>query len=119
MGLYDDLQGVATGLLRQFKQGSIYHVTRTPGAGPAYKPASPTETRTLIQGAVARGVLQQYVAQGLALTGDLQVTVEAVRGAAVSLADVIEIDGIRYTVVSKINNPAAGTAVVVVLIVRR
>lgn len=119
MGLYADLQGVATGLLRQFAQGAVYHVTRTPGAGPAYKPAAPTETRTLIQGAVVRGVLQQYIAQGLGITGDLQVTVEAVRGAAVSLADVLEIDGVRYAVVSKINNPAAGTPVVVVLIVRR
>lgn len=121
MTLYDDMQGLARDLLSNpdFKQGMIRLVVLTPGTGPVDDPGLPTETVYTLPGAVARGVKFKYVAKGLALATDQQVTASIVDGIPIGTdADFIEIDGLRYKIARLDQKPAAGTPVVVTYIVR-
>lgn len=117
MEIYKELQGVANGLLQEFRQGQIALVRWFPGTGPAYDPGEPVPVRTLLKTGVAKGVLYKYVQQGLAAAGDSQVTIAA-NEVEPSLADTVEIDGRPFKIVQIIPKPLAGTPVVFVLIVR-
>lgn len=125
MTFYGDMQGIATGLLQQFGQGTeanpINLIKLTKGAGPAQNPGKPSEKATAIPGAVARGVEQKYIDRGLAITGDMQITTEipAMDLAGGAVGDTFEINHIRYKIVERVNLPAAGTPVVYVFIARK
>lgn len=119
MTFYGDMQTLATGLLTDFKQGVIQHVALTPGAGPAHRPGTSGSTTTTLPGGVASGVQKKYIDQGLAITGDLQVTAPVVAGLTVKQADKLLLDGVAWRVVSIIQIPAAGTPVAFVYVVRR
>jgi hypothetical protein len=120
MGFYDDMQGIAAGVLAQFNQGVIRVIKLTKGTGPVYNPGTPSEVATVLPGAVAKGVEKTYIDRGLAVGSDKQVT-SSVNAAAlsVSMADILEIDGQPLRVVNIVKIPAAGTPVVLVFIARK
>lgn len=117
MSFYEDMRGVASEILAEFKQGAISYVELTPGAGPVDDPGAPTLKKYPLDGAV-RGVKYSYVAKGLAVATDLQVTA-AVFGAQPDMHGFIEIDGVTYKIVEIIPKPAAGTTVAFTFIVRK
>lgn len=118
MSIYDNLRGVATQLLTEFKQGVISLVTITPGTGPAHNPGPSTSATKVIPGAVARGVSFKYVNSGLAVASDLQVNM-SVETVTPTMNDFIDIDGSRYKIVQIINKPAAGIPVACSVIIRK
>ena len=73
MSFYDDMQNVASDVLKQFQQGVIKYVDITSGTGPADDPGEPTENEFILDGA-ARGVKFKYVQNGFAVASDLQIT---------------------------------------------
>ena len=140
MTIYDDLQGIAAGLLKDFNQGGISLVQLTPGVqsarvssfslafdldaftaqipdDPDYPPA-PIETLVPLEG-VARGASYKYVRQGLAVKGDLEVTVAVKAGINVGIDDHIMVKSDKYKIVEDLTVPAAGTPVTWKFIARR
>lgn len=119
MTFYDDMQGIATELLTEFKQGVISYVKVTPGSGPAHNPGPSVPVPTLLQGAVSRGIAWKYVNSGLGVASDLQVTHSVQAGVVPEINGFYDIDGLRYKVVNIVKKPAAGTTVAYVAIVRK
>jgi len=119
MGLYDELQVVAQDVLAEFNQGTIRYGAVTSGAGAADEPGASSIEWVPLTGAVARGVQYRYVASGLAVASDKQVTTAVQTGVTPALKDFVEIDGVRYKIEAIEAKPGAGTVVANILIVRR
>lgn len=118
MSFYDEMQLIASGLLSEFKQGSISVKRLTPGSGPAYDPGPPTETLYSVDGVVS-GVNRKYVDGTKILESDQQIIFNADAGIVPSMSDELVIDGRVYNnIVSVKQIPAAGTPVVFVIIFR-
>lgn len=118
MTFYDELQNVASELLKEFKQGTIQYVRVVPGNGPPDNPG-PATTQSIEVDAVARGVSYKYVKDSVALSTDLTVTMAVRSGITPNMRDFIDIDGKRYKIVQDISVPAAGTRAVWKFIVRK
>jgi hypothetical protein len=128
MGIYEDMQKVATGLLTEFDQGSITLTRNSRAAGPnAWTPGSDTPTVYNLNGAV-RGVSRRYINGRSVLESDLQATVavEATNASTeAKLAitpdpktDFMTVDGRRHEIISYEKLPAAGTAAALVIIMK-
>lgn len=114
---YQEMQGVASDLLREFKQGVIEYVTVTPGNGPADNPGPAQEIPTVING-VARGVKFKYIDGSNIVASDMQVTMPG-NMMEPKPNGFIRIDGVSYKIVQIIRKPAAGTAVAFTVIFRK
>ena len=126
MSFYDDMQNVASDVLKEFKQGVIKYVDITPGTGPADEPGEPTENEFTLDGA-ARGVKYKYVQNGFAVATDLQITASMKAknssGSEVTLnpnmKGFIIVDDVKHKIVKILPKPAAGTTVAFTFIVRK
>jgi hypothetical protein len=117
MTIYDEMQGIATELLTEFKQGIISYVKTVPGNGPVDDPGNPTITRYSING-TASGVQFRYVQNGLALASDKQVIAPVDSRYTPNMKDNVEVDGLPYKIVQIVKKPDAGTPVAYLLILR-
>lgn len=115
---YEEMQSVASGVLAEFKQGTIIYVglTAQPGATPD-DPGVPTEVQTTVN-AVARAVSTKYVDGTHIVQSDRQVTMPG-DGPVPDMNGYMLIDGVRYKIVEIMPIPAAGTPVTFIVIVRR
>lgn len=129
MSFYDEMQGVATELLQEFKQATILYRTPTAGAQP-WEPV--TYNDTPISGGTVSGVSQRYVTD-LVTTSDLhailpvfftlftadstKITADSTQWTADSLtttptnAGRLVIDGVERQIIRVMPSPAAGTVV--------
>lgn len=115
MSLYDDMRGIATELLAEFKQGSMVLLQYTPASGPPHNPGKPTWARLPFNG-TANGVSAYMLQDTLVRSSDRVVIVPAAIVPAVK--DRIEIDGVGYQVIKVTPKPAAGDPVVWQVVVR-
>ncbi len=120
---YAEMQGIASGILAEFKQGTIT-LSRTPTAAPEtetpWEPGAPTTT-TYTLDAVARGANQTEIGSAytngtLVLASDLVVTC-AVPEVEPQMTDAVTIDGREYVIKGISRKPAAGTPVAYALFV--
>lgn len=118
MSLYDELQGVAKSLLKEFKQGTVKLVQVTPGAGPADNPGTATETSYELD-ATVKGVSRKYLNTSFIVASDLEVTSAVIDDVTPNEKDFIVIDDVRHKIVQDLSTPAAGAKVVWKFIVRR
>lgn len=118
MTIYQEMQDIAADVLAEFKQGVIEFGRVTPGAGPVDNPGPSSTVWTPYNG-TARGVRSKYVADGLAVATDLQTIMPAKLGIVPDQRDFVRIDGVPHKIVHISPRPAAGTAVVYLLIVRK
>ena len=114
---YGQMQGVASDLLKDFKQGVIQYVALTPGNGPADNPGAPTEV-VHTDNAVARGVSFKYNDRTNDVASDLQITMPG-DGVAPDMKGFVRVDDTTYKIIRIIRNPAAGTPVAWVVIFRK
>lgn len=114
---YDEMQGIASGLLKEFAQGTVEYVAITPGNGSPDEPGAPTETLTPINAAV-RGVSFKYVDGANVLASDLQLTMPG-DTVVPDPKGFIRVDGTRYKIVQIVRKPAAGIPVAFTIIFRR
>lgn len=114
---YSEMQGVASSIIGEFKQGAITYIAVTPGNGPAHNPGPHVETPHPIN-AVARGVAFKYVDNALVLATDLQVTLPG-DSVTPDMKGFVTIDGVRHKIVQIIRKPSAGTVVAWTLIIRK
>lgn len=108
MTIYEELQPVASELLKEFKQGSIKLIQiSSSGSSDA-----PTNTETSVDlDAVVRGLTYKYVKEGFSVQSDFIVSSAVVSDITPTLKDFIEIDGVRHKIIKDESPPAAGTRV--------
>lgn len=119
MGFYDDMQDIATELLTEFNQGNISG-TVVVSSGPAWKPTGNTPFSFDFKG-VAKGVSTKYIMRGLALEGDMEITVAVVPGMSPNDMPLLtfNLDSGDYKVISFEQIPANGTPVAWKFIARK
>lgn len=122
MSIYDDLQGVASELFREFKQGTVHHVSVSRAIGTPDEPGAITETQREINATVqnasnAKGI-SYFSKQSTVVAGDLLVST-GVPPAPFTLDDFMLVDGVRYKIVAIMPKPAAGVPVAFAVLVRR
>lgn len=126
--IYEDLQGVASGLLKEFDQkapgdpsptsNGIYYVAVVPGSGPAQNPGPSVETPYKVDG-VARGVSFRYIDNKNVVGTDEQITFAVNPAFVPNEKGFVLIDGKRYKVIAFFRKPAAGTPVAYTLVIRK
>lgn len=121
---YAEMQGIASGILEEFKQGTVTLTRTTKAAADATTPWIPgdttaTTTYTLdavVRGTNAREVGTAYTNGTLILASDLVVTC-AVPEVEPALTDTVTVDGQSHVIKGISRKPAAGTAVAYALYV--
>ena len=103
------LQGTASRLMAQFKQGAVVYTITGPSTGPEWNPTPGTPVSYTLD-ATVQGVEADYVDGSLILATDKQVTC-AVFGAEPSLAGTITIDGRVCQIVRVDKVPGAGPVI--------
>lgn len=83
---YGSMQTLATGLLGQFKQGSMILEKSVKGAGPAYAPGAPIKSYTELS-AVGKGVAEYFKRAGLADASEMKITTAVVAGIEPTIAE--------------------------------
>jgi hypothetical protein len=119
MTIYSEMQGVATELLTEFKQGVIQYVQIVPGSGPAYNPGPSQEIPVTINGATAGGISFKYVKMGLGVAGDMQINMAVQANITPAINGFVKIDGVQYKITQIIPKPAAGIPVTYTLIAKK
>jgi len=114
--IYQQLQGVASGLMSEFGQGAVRYIEPGAPSGPDYDPTPGAPTLYDLD-ATVRGVQAQYVDGQYITSSDLQVTM-SVFGAIPNTDGRIEIDGREHQVIRVDPKPAAGTTVVWLVFVK-
>lgn len=110
---YGEMQGVATGLLTEFNQGTMTYNYITGGTSPFDGPATSTAVPFL---GVARGVSQRYLTD-LITASDIEITA-AVFVPAPKINGTVTIDGTERQIISVKQVPAAGTPSIYKLFVK-
>lgn len=114
---YLDMQSVATGLLKEFRQGSLVFIETVIGTGPADDPGNVTENSYPFDGTV-RGVESRYVNNTDVFVSDFQIAAPG----TLPIADAtgfVSVDGKRLKVVKVVRKPAAGVTVAFDIIARK
>lgn len=121
MTIYDDMQGIAGGLIGDFKQGVTRYIVVTAGIGPVDEPGPETNAAPVTFNGVVKGVSTKYVLNGLAEATDLQCTCAGNALGAINPknGDKIEVDGVPIRIVQIVKKPAAGTVVAYTFIIRK
>ena len=104
---YGRLQGTASRLLKQFKQGEVVYVQPGTTTGPAFNPVVGAPTNYQLNATVS-GVSAVYVDETLILATDLQV-ITSVFDAEPTLDGTLTIDDKSLQIVKIDQIPAAGT----------
>lgn len=121
MSLYSDLQGVATDLFEQFRQGdspdslTYIEVTRAIGGTDA-NPGQPNETSHPIAG-TTRNAQFKYVDGKTILATDLQISF-GVQPFTPKVTDFFEMDGKRFNIAAVKPVPATGPVIAHVIFIR-
>lgn len=119
MSIYDDLQTVTKGVMKDFKQGLIELIQmQYPEGVTPDNPGEPVEIIIELDGA-AKGVSFQYLKDSFITVSDTEVTTSVVDGIEPSENDFINIDSERYKILKFEPLPKAGTACAWKFIVRK
>lgn len=119
MSIYDDMQTVAKGLLKEFDQTSgdgtdpndgIWYLRLVPGGGPADNPGAPTETGYKVDG-VSRGAQFKFVDGTTILQSDKQITLPVDTRFTYDIGSFIRVDGARYKIFQVDKVPPSGVTV--------
>jgi hypothetical protein len=119
MTFYEEMAGIATELLGEFKQGTVAFIipgTTTPGENP-WDPPIVTPPQAFDLDATAKGVSEQYVGTDGIVGTDTEVTI-APFGEELTTSTPLTIDGQAVTVVKVMRIPRAGEVVAWKVVVR-
>lgn len=119
MTFYEDMAGIASEVLAEFKQGSITLTKTVPGEpdpSTPWIPGEPVEVTYSID-ATAKAVSEEFINGTTIVATDIEI-VSAVFGADPDPADQMEIEGRPMTTIKVMRIPAAGTVVAWRFIVR-
>lgn len=107
MSFYSDMQAVATDLLEEFRQGTVYYVASGAKTGDDWNPTEAAGTETLIYATIS-GAKPQYIDGTYVHTNDLVVIFNA-DAVTPSIDGRIKIDGTIHRIIRLDPLPASGT----------
>lgn len=107
MTFYSDMQSVASELLEEFKQGTVYYVAPGSKTGDAWNTTEAAGTETLIS-CVVSGARPQYVDGTTIHASDLQ-TIFNADTVTPTMSGRVKIDGTYHQIIRIDPLPAAGT----------
>jgi hypothetical protein len=109
---YADMAGIASGILAEFKQGTVVLIKSTPGTpDPAtpWVPGTPSSTQYALNATVV-SVADEFIDGTTILATDDMVTA-APFGVEPGPGDTMTIDGKAVTIIRQMRSPKAGTVV--------
>lgn len=118
VSFYEEMQKVATGVLKEFAQGVVSYVTFTNSGGTPDDPGEPVPVVHSINAAV-RGVAYKYIDGTNIVASDGQLTMPVTPGLTPTDKGFIDVDGKRHRIMSVQQIPAAGTPVAYIIIFKR
>ena len=103
MGFYDEMQQIASSVLKDFKQGvvKLHHFEQGQG-GTLDEPAAPVE-KVYELDATIDGVSYKYLLESFAAASDITVTAGVIKGVKIGLDDFIEINGQQYKILRDVS----------------
>lgn len=116
MSLYDELPSVVSGIMEDFKQGSI-NLIQFEQSGNPDEPTSVEKIKPL-KGTVS-GVSYKYLKESFSTISDKEVATAVLDDTTPTVDDFLEIDGLRYKILEFLPLPSAGKACVWKFIVRK
>lgn len=115
MAFYDDMQKLASSVLKEFKQGSVKLIQYKQTTGGTLDEPSELKETVYNLDATVNGVSYKYLINSYAVASDLTVTAGVIKGVTPTINDFIEIDGVRHKIIRDISsapNAANGKPVV-------
>lgn len=119
MSIYDEMRGVASDLIAEFKQGVIEYVRLVPQTGSTPDDPLPPVPQSVTINAVARPVSTKYVDGTHIVRSDKQVTIPNDGRAVPDMSGSVRIDGSTHKIIEIMPRPAAGEPIVWIVVVRR
>lgn len=103
MGFYDEMQQIASSVLKDFKQGMVklHHFEQGRG-GTLDEPAASLE-KVYELDATIDGVSYKYLLESFAAASDITVTAGVIKGVKIGLDDFIEINGQQYKILRDVS----------------
>ncbi|MBP5699083.1 MAG: hypothetical protein J6W96_06120 [Alphaproteobacteria bacterium] len=115
MAFYDDMQELASSIMKNFKQGSVKLVQYKETKGGTLDEPSEMAENVYDLDATVSGVSYKYLINSYAVASDLTVTAGVIKGVTPTINDFIEIEGVRHKIIRDISaapNAASGKPVV-------
>ena len=103
MGFYDEMQQIASSVLKDFKQGvvKLHHFENGKG-GTLDEPAEKKESVYSLD-ATIDGVSYKYLLESFAAASDTTVTAGVIKGVKIGLDDFVEINGQQYKILRDVS----------------
>lgn len=109
MNFYQDMQNIASSLLKEFKQGSVKLIQLTESVNENSLDEPELVEKTYNLNATVSGVNYKYLINSYAVASDLTVTAGVIPNVNVTINDFIDIDGVRHKIIRDIS-PAPTSA---------
>lgn len=104
MGFYDDMQKIASSIMKDFKQGSVklFHYEQKDDLSNLDEPTDLVE-KVYDLDATISGVSYKYLINNYAVASDLTITAAVIPGVKISINDFIEVEGEKHKIIRDIS----------------
>lgn len=103
MSFYQEMQNIASSLLKEFKQGSVKLVQLVESANENSLDEPELVEKVYDLNATISGVNYKYLIDSYAVASDLTVTAGVIPNVNVTINDFIDIDGVRHKIIRDIS----------------
>lgn len=103
MDFYEDMQKLASSVMKEFKQGSVKLIQYKETKGGTLDEPSELAEKVYNLDATVSGVSFKYLINSYAVASDLTVTTGVIQGVTPTINDFIEIEGIRHKIIRDIS----------------
>lgn len=103
MAFYEDMQKLASSVMKEFKQGSVKLIQYSETKGGTLDEPSELAEKVYNLDATVSGVSFKYLINSYAVASDLTVTAGVIQGVTPTINDFIEIEGVRHKIIRDIS----------------
>ena len=103
MAFYEDMQKLASSVMKEFKQGSVKLIQYNETKGGTLDEPSELAEKVYNLDATVSGVSFKYLINSYAVASDLTVTAGVIQGVTPTINDFIEIEGARHKIIRDIS----------------
>lgn len=103
MAFYEDMQKLASSVMKEFKQGSVKLIQYNETKGGTLDEPSELAEKVYNLDATVSGVSFKYLINSYAVASDLTVTAGVIQGVTPTINDFIEIEGVRHKIIRDIS----------------
>ena len=103
MAFYEDMQKLASSVMKEFKQDSVKLIQYKETKGGTLDEPSELAEKVYNLDATVSGVSFKYLINSYAVASDLTVTAGVIQGVTPTINDFIEIEGVRHKIIRDIS----------------